>query len=117
MKRGKRGNAGRFLDELLVAALERAFALAELNDVAVRVAEDLDFDVSRAREKSERKVGKKEEKVLLEEEMAVAEVLLGFVATTGDCFGEMVRIGDDSHALMRNAGERGVRDRRRPWMP
>lgn len=53
MKREKRGNAGRFLDELLVAALERAFALAELNDVAVRVAEDLDFDVSRAREKSE----------------------------------------------------------------
>lgn len=117
MKREKRGNAGRFLDELLVAALERAFALAELNDVAVRVAEDLDFDVSRAREKSERKVGKKEEKVLLEEEMAVAEVLLGFVATAGDCLGEMVRIGDDSHALMRNAGERGVRDRRRPWMP
>ena len=64
------------------------------------------------REKSEKK-----EKVLLEEEMAVAEVLLGFVATAGDCFGEMVRIGDDSHALMRNAGERGVRDRRRPWMP
>ena len=49
--------------------------------------------------------------------MAVAEVLLGFVATAGDCLGEMVRIGDDSHALMRNAGERGVRDRRRPWMP
>lgn len=117
MKREKRGNAGRFLDELLVAALERAFALAELNDVAVRVAEDLNFDVSRAREKSERKVGKKEEKVLLEEEMAVAEVLLGFVATAGDCLGEMVRIGDDSHALMRNVEERGVRDRRRPWMP
>ena len=57
MKREKRGNAGRFLDELLVAALERAFALAELNGVAVRVAEDLNFDVSRAREKSERKIG------------------------------------------------------------
>ena len=59
MKREKGGNAGRFLDQLLVAALERAFALAELNDVAVRVAEDLDLDVSRARQKSERKVGEK----------------------------------------------------------
>ena len=117
MKRRKRGNAGRFLDELLVAALERAFALAELNGVAVRVAEDLDFDVSRAREKSERKVERKGERVLLEEEMAVAEVLLGFVATAGDCFCEMVGIRDDSHALMRNSGKMGVRDRRRPWMP
>ena len=49
--------------------------------------------------------------------MAVAEVLLRFVATAGDCFCEMVRIGDDSHALKRNAGEMGVRDRRHPWMP
>ena len=39
---------GRFLDELLVAPLHRAVALAEVDDVAVRVGEDLDLDVARA---------------------------------------------------------------------
>src|SRR3546814_18759421 len=37
----------RFLDHLLVAALDRAFALAEIDDVAVLVAEHLDFDMAR----------------------------------------------------------------------
>ena len=37
----------RLLDDLLVAALDRAFALAEMDDVAVLVAEHLDFDVAR----------------------------------------------------------------------
>lgn len=48
----KRRNARRLFDELLVAALERTLALAELDDVAVRIAEDLDLDVSCAREES-----------------------------------------------------------------
>ena len=39
--------AGRLLDELLVAALDRAVALAEVDDVAVAVGEDLDLDVAR----------------------------------------------------------------------
>ena len=39
----------RFLDDLLVAALDRAFALAEIDDVAVLVAEHLDLDVARDR--------------------------------------------------------------------
>ena len=38
--------ARRFLDHLLVAALDRAFPLAEIDDVAVFVAEHLDFDVA-----------------------------------------------------------------------
>ena len=38
---------GRLLDQLLVAALDRAVALAEVDDVAVRVGEDLDLDVAR----------------------------------------------------------------------
>ena len=38
---------GRLLDELLVAPLHGAVALAELDQVAVRVAEHLDLDVSR----------------------------------------------------------------------
>ncbi len=37
----------RFLDDLLVAALDRAFALAQMNDIAVLVAEHLNFDVAR----------------------------------------------------------------------
>src|SRR5207253_7431954 len=39
---------GGLLDDLLVAALQRALALAEVHDVAVAVAEDLHFDVARA---------------------------------------------------------------------
>ena len=39
---------GRLLDQLLVAALHRAVALAEMDHVAVRVAEDLHLDVARA---------------------------------------------------------------------
>ena len=37
----------RFLDHLLVAALQRAIALAEMNDIAVAVGKDLNFDVAR----------------------------------------------------------------------
>src|SRR5205807_4899576 len=37
----------RFLDELLMAALQRAIALEQMNDVAVTVAENLHFDVAR----------------------------------------------------------------------
>ena len=36
----------RLLDDLLVAALDRAFALAEIDHVAMLVAEHLDFDVA-----------------------------------------------------------------------
>ena len=38
---------GRFLDDFLVAALDRTFALAEIDHVAVLVAEHLDFDMAR----------------------------------------------------------------------
>ena len=39
---------GRFLDHLLVAALERAVALEQVDDIAVAVAEHLHLDVARA---------------------------------------------------------------------
>ena len=38
---------GRFLDDLLVAALNGTFALAEINHIAMLVAEHLDFDMAR----------------------------------------------------------------------
>ena len=42
----RQGRRGRFLDELLVPALERAVAVPAVDDVAVRVGEDLDLDVA-----------------------------------------------------------------------
>ncbi len=44
---GVEERARRLLDHLLVAALDRAFALAEMDDVAVRIAQHLDLDVAR----------------------------------------------------------------------
>ena len=44
--RGVDVRAGRLLDQLLVAALDRAVALAEVDHVAVRVGEHLDLDVA-----------------------------------------------------------------------
>jgi hypothetical protein len=38
---------GCLLDQLLEAALDRTFALAQVDDVALRVAEDLHLDVTR----------------------------------------------------------------------
>jgi hypothetical protein len=55
------GGRGRLLDDLLVAALDRALALEEVDRVAVAVGEDLDLDVARRLE------------VVLEEDRAVAE--------------------------------------------
>ena len=40
------GGRGRFLEQLLMAALDAAFALAQNFDVAVLVGQDLEFDVA-----------------------------------------------------------------------
>ena len=45
---------GRFLEHLLVAALDRALALEQVHVVAVRIAEDLDLDVVRRLEVASR---------------------------------------------------------------
>ena len=42
------GRGGRFLDDLLMAALDRAIALAHVNDRTVFVAENLHLDMARA---------------------------------------------------------------------
>src|SRR5262245_21320247 len=42
---------GCLLDHLLIAALDRAFALAEVDDISMFVAEHLDFDVTRVGDK------------------------------------------------------------------
>ena len=55
----------RLLDQLLVPALDRALALAEVDDVAVVIAEDLELDVARRLD------------VLLDVDVADAERRLG----------------------------------------
>ncbi len=57
---------GRFLEQLLVAALDRALALAEVDAVAVRIREDLHLDVARLVQG------------LFHEHSPVAEGMLGF---------------------------------------
>ena len=66
-QRGRDGRPGRLLDELLVAPLDRAVALAEMHDVAVRVREDLHLDVARILE------------VLLDVDVGVGEEALALV--------------------------------------
>ena len=44
---GRHRRGGRLLDQLLMAPLHRAIALAEMNRVAPAVAENLDFDMAR----------------------------------------------------------------------
>src|SRR5690606_37372439 len=41
---------GCFFDDLLIAALDGAFTLAKIDDVAVLIAEDLNFDMARLRD-------------------------------------------------------------------
>ncbi len=69
----------RFLDDLLVAALDRAFALAEIDDVAVLVAEHLDFDVA----------GIDDE--FLDEDAVVAERRLRLGLGEAEAFGDFAR--------------------------
>ena len=62
---GRHGRRGRLLDELLVAPLDRAVALAEVDGVALAVGQHLDLDVARRAD------------VLLDVDGAVAERRLG----------------------------------------
>ncbi len=48
--RGIEQRRRRLLDDLLIAALDRAFALAEVDDIAVLVAKHLNFDMARIRD-------------------------------------------------------------------
>ena len=70
--------ARRFLDHFLIAALDRAFALAEIDDVAVLVAKHLDFDVARIGDE------------LLDEDAVVAEARLRLGAGARKTVGHLV---------------------------
>jgi len=94
--RGQRG-ARRFLDDLLVPPLNRAFALVEMDHATVCVAEDLYLDVPRGLE------------VALEVNGTVAERRERLAAGRGDGLSELRRAMHHAHASATAAG-RGLHD-------
>ncbi len=65
---GVQKRRGRLLDDLLVTPLDRAFAFEEVDDIAVLVPEDLEFDVPRMLQ------------VLFDQHLLVAECAVGFAS-------------------------------------
>ena len=83
---------GRLLDHLLVPALDRTFALAEMDDVAVLVAQHLDLDMARIDDE------------FLDEHPIVAEGRQGLGAGTGEAVANLDGGMGDPHALAAAAG-------------
>ena len=90
---GQRGGGGLF-DDLLVAALDAALALEQVDEVIVRVAQDLDLDVARPFD------------VLLDEQGVVAEGAFRFALRAFDGLREPLRAALDAHALAAAASAR-----------
>src|SRR4051794_6425179 len=82
---------GRLLDQLLVAALDGAVALAEVDDVPVAVGEDLDLDVARVGE------------VALEVDRGVGEELLALARGALEGVLELRLVERDAEALAATA--------------
>ena len=88
------GRARALLDHLLMAALQRAVALEEMHDAAVRVAEHLDFDVARGGDE------------FLDQHAGIAENRLGFALRSLER-GREVDVGvDAAHTAPAAAGDR-----------
>ncbi len=77
----------RFLHNLLVAALDRAFALVQIEHVAVLVAEDLDLDMARVLDE------------LLDEDAVVAEGVETFALGRLEAFANVLLVISETHAL------------------
>src|ERR1700722_15233648 len=69
----RHAGCGRFLDQLLMPALNGAVALEQVDAVAVRVAEHLDLDVTRL------------QYVFLDQNLFVAEGVGSFTLARGEC--------------------------------
>ena len=95
VERGRR----RLLEHLLVAALDRALPLAERDDVAVRIREQLDLDVTRPLD------------VALGEDRAVPERRLGLAARRRPGLLELGGTPDDAHPAAAAARRRLDDDR------
>ena len=96
---GRDRRGGRFLEHLLVPALDRAVAFAQVDDVAVLVAEDLDFDMARLNHRA------------LQDELFAAEGVACFRAGAGQGDREVLRVFDQSHASPATARRRLDHDR------
>ena len=84
----------RFLDHLLVAALDRTFALVQVNDIAMLVAQYLDFDMARAFDE------------LLDEDAIVAEAGQAFALGRFKAFADILFIIGKPHPLATATGRR-----------
>ena len=73
-------------DHLLMPPLHRAVALPKVNQVAVAVAEQLDFDVPRPRDE------------LLDEDLVAAESVERFATSSLKGVGKILRLLDNAHA-------------------
>jgi hypothetical protein len=89
----------RLLDDLLVAPLEAALALAEVDAAAVPVGQHLDLDVARPLE------------VALDQHALVAEGGAGLAPRRRQRAGQLVRGAHDAHPLAATAGDRLDDDR------
>src|SRR5262249_8036944 len=83
---------GAFLPDLLMAALQRAVALAEMNGAALAIAEHLDLDMARPFQ------------ILLEIDRVIAECGLGFYASCSERGREALRAIGDLHAAAAATG-------------
>ncbi|CAM5226496.1 hypothetical protein SNARM312S_02144 [Streptomyces narbonensis] len=95
---GGEEDARRLLDDLLVAALERALALAEVHHVPVGVGEDLDLDVPGPVDPP------------LHEQRVVAEGRARLTAGRRDLLLQDRQVPDEPHALAAAAGGRLEQD-------
>ena len=84
----------RLLDHLLVAALDRALAFPQVDEVAVRVAQHLDLDVPRLLDE------------LLDEHPVVAEARLRLGLARHEAFARLLVVVRDAQALATAAGRR-----------
>ena len=104
---GRHLQRGRFFDQLLVAALDGALALAEGDDVAVLIGQHLELDVPRALDE------------LLHVEVAVAEGVRGLGLRRLVERGQLLLAADDAHAASaaacRSLQDDGKADSTRPF--
>ena len=97
---GVEERARRLLHDLLIAPLDRAFPLAEMNDIAMLVAEHLDLDMARLLD------------IFLDEHAIVAEARLGLAPGRRVSLGDLLGAIGDAHALAAAAGRGLDHDRK-----
>src|SRR5579862_3662354 len=88
------GGRGGLLDDLLIATLDGTLAFEAVDDVAVLVPEDLDFNVARRRD------------IAFDQERVVAEGASGFAAGRRQRRGELAGFVHDAHSFAATTGRR-----------